>query len=179
MKYIFFVCFFISSSSFALETKHEFSPQVMLDNADAMRALTLGAVQYTYHASDAFWFGVDGLIGKTVVDGGSGLAVTNGDTMYGAAPTVYWNVPSLLGATKEKPEGSQAHLYTSVGVGYLRIGNENEIYGIFGGGMLWESGLHWLGIRVDVKGLFYMLDNTRGSDFNSDFALSVGPSFLF
>lgn len=178
-KVILVLMFLTSFSAHALETKHEFSPQVMLDNADSMRALTLGAFQYSYHASEAFWFGVDGLIGKTVVDGGSGLVVSNGETMYGAAPTIYWNVPSLLGATKEKPEGSQAHLYTSVGVGYLRIGDENEIYGIFGGGMLWESGLKWLGIRVDVKGLFYMLDNTRGSDFNSDFALSVGPSFMF
>ena len=145
----------------------------------AWTSQSFGIVQYTYHASEAIWFGVDGLVGKTVVDGGSGLTVTNGKLMYGAAPTIYWNVPSLLGATKDKPEGSQAHLYTSVGVGYMRIGNENEIYGIFGGGMLWESGIHWLGVRVDVKGMFYMLDNTTGSDFNSDFALSLGPSFLF
>ena len=42
-----------SVASHALETKHEFSPQVMLDNADAMRALTLGA-----NAGDEYeyWF---------------------------------------------------------------------------------------------------------------------------
>lgn len=169
------VCF----SSFALENKHEFTPEVMLDNADAMRALTLGAFQYSYHINDTFWVGVDGMLGKTVVDSTSGLTVQNGDAMWGVAPTFYYNMPSLLGATKDNAsEGSQAHLYTNVGVGYLRIGDQTEPYGLFGGGMLWESGCHWFGIRVDVKGMFYMLKNTGGSAFNSDFALSVGPSFI-
>ncbi len=179
MKKIFLICILFTSTSFALESKHEITPAVMLDNADAMRALTLGALQYTYHINETFWVGMDSLIGKAVMDSGSGLSIQNGDTIWGAMPVFYYNLPALLGATKEKAEGSQAHLYTSVGVGYLRAGPDKGLYGEFGGGMLWESGLSWLGVRVDVKGIFYMLENTQGSDFNSDFALSVGPSFLF
>ena len=169
----------LTCNSFALEAKHELTPEIMLDNADAMRALTLGALQYTYHVNDSIWVGLDGFFGRTVVDGGSGLVVGNAEKMWGGAPIFYWNLPALFGATKEKPEGSQAQLYTSFGAGYMRIGDQNEPYGVFGGGMLWESGWKWLGVRVDVKGIFYMLENTNGSSFNSDFALSVGPSFLF
>jgi len=176
---IILIVLLVSTSSYSLENKHEISPQIMLDNADSMRALTLGAIQYAYHINDTFWIGADGFFGRTVVDGGSGLVVTNGQKIWAAAPTFYYNMPALLGATEENPQGSQAHLYTSVGVGYLQIGNEEEIYGLFGGGMVWISKLKWLGVRVDVKGLFYMLDNTNGSAFNSDFALSVGPSFVF
>lgn len=179
MKKIFLICILFASASFALESKHEVTPAVMLDNADAMRALTLGALQYTYHINETFWVGMDGMVGKAVVDGGSGLTIQNGDVIWGAMPVFYYNLPALLGATQEKAQGSQAHLYTSVGVGYLEAGSEKGLYGVFGGGMLWESGLPWLGIRVDVKGMFYMLENTQGSDFNSDFALSIGPSFLF
>lgn len=166
-------------SARAQEIKHEFVPQIVMDNADAMRALTLGGFQYAYHINSEFWVGVDGLIGKTVVDTGSGLAVGNDQWMWGGAPIFYWNIPALLGATKEKPEGSQAQVYTSFGVGYLRIGDEQTPYGIFGGGLLWQSGLKWLGVRFDLKGMFYMLDNVGGSSFNSDLALSIGPSFYF
>ena len=177
-KILLSLCILFSSSGFALEAKHEITPAVMLDNADAMRALTFGVLEYTYHLNESYWFGIDGMVSRTVIDSGSGLVVGNGELIWGGAPMLYWNMPALLGATKEKPEGGQAHLYTSFGVGYLRIGDQNEPYGVFGGGMLWESPLQWLGIRVDVKGLFYMLDNTNGSRFNSDFALAVGPSFL-
>lgn len=179
MKKLVLLLAVFSQTVYALESKHEISPQVMFDNADAMRSLTLGAVEYAYHATESIWFGLDGLYGHTVVDGGSGLVVTNGNTMWGVAPTFYWNMPSLIGATKEKPDGAQAHLYTSFGLGYMRIGSQNEMYGLFGGGMLWISKYPWVGARVDVKGIFYMLDNSRGSDFNSDFALSVGPAFVF
>jgi hypothetical protein len=179
-KIILLLAIFLSAqASFALDKKHEITPEIMLDNADAMRALTFAALQYTYHINEEFWVGVDGLYGRTVVDGGSGLVVGDGETMWGVAPIFYWNLPALLGASKEKPEGAEAHLYTSFGAGYLRIGDQNEPYGVFGGGMLWQSGLGWLGARVDVKGIFYMLENTNGSDFNSDFALSVGPAFIF
>jgi hypothetical protein len=171
---------FMTGSSFALEAKHEITPEIMLNNADAMRSLTLGALQYTYHINKTFWVGVDGIYGNVTVDGGSGLVVTNSETLWAVAPVFYYNMPALFGATKENPEeGSEAQLYTSVGVGYLQVGNENEPYGIFGGGMLWQSAVPWLGVRIDVKGLFYMLKNANGSDFNADFALSLGPSFLF
>jgi hypothetical protein len=165
--------------AFASDKKNELTPEIMFDTADAMRSLTLGALEYTYKINDTIWVGLDGLYGKTVVDDGSGLVVNNSETMWGGAPILYWNMPTLLGATKEKPEGSQAQFYTSFGMGMLRIGSQNEPYGIFGGGLVWESGLPWLGIRVDVKGIFYMLSNSKGSDFNSDLAFSVGPAFMF
>jgi hypothetical protein len=113
---------------------------------------------------------MDGLIGKTKLDQGSKLVVQDGEWIWGAAPVFYYNLPALLGASNQNPAGSQCQLYTSFGVGYLDIGREKTVYGIFGGGMLWESPISWLGVRVD---------NPGGSDFNSDFALSLGPSFLF
>ncbi len=170
---------FLTPSVFAQEIHHEFVPEVVMDNADAMRGLSLAGFQYAYHINETFWVGVEGLVGKTVVDSGSGLDVVNNEWMWGGAPVFYWNIPALLGATKEKPEGSQAQVYTSFGVGYLRIGSEETPYGIFGGGLLWQSGLPWLGVRFDLKGMFYMLDNAGGSAFNSDLALSIGPSFYF
>lgn len=164
----------------ASEKKHEVSLEVILDNGDAIRASTFGALEYTFHINDSVWVGLSGFSGPIVVDGGSGLTVTNGDWIWGGAPLVYFNIPTLLGATKEHPEkGSQCQLYTSLGMGYLHVENEGEVYGVFGGGLLWESGTPWLGLRFDVKGLFYMLDNSRGSAFNSDLALSIGPSFMF
>lgn len=180
MKKLVVIFLLFASCAFAQEIKHEFVPEVVMDNADAMRALTLAGFQYAYHINNEFWVGLDGLVGKTVVDSGSGLSVTNNQWMWGGAPIFYWNIPALLGATKENSaEGSQAQIYTSFGVGYLRIGDESTPYGIFGGGLLWQSGLKWLGVRFDLKGMFYMLDNAGGSGFNSDLALSIGPSFYF
>ena len=118
-------------------------------------------------------------MGPAIVDNGSGLQVQDGDWILGATPLFYFNVPGLLGATKENPEGSQVHLYTSLGVGYLRMGSEQSVMGIIGGGLLWESGVSWFGIRVDLKSLFYKLENSGGSDFNADLALTLSPSFLF
>lgn len=137
----------------------------------------MGAFQYAYHINQTYWVGAEGMLGSTVIDNGSGLVIQNGDLMWGAAPVLYLNVPALLGATQEKPEGSQAQIYTTFGVGYMHIGSQQTPYGIFGGGLLWQSGLPWLGVRFDLKGMFYMLSNTSGSDFNSDLALSIGPSF--
>lgn len=162
----------------AKESKHELSFEIMMNNGDAVRSYTLGAFQYSYHINQTFWVGFDGFSGPVVIDGGSGLLIQNGDWLSAVGPTFYYNVPALMGATKEKPDGAQCQLYTSVGVGYLHVGPEDTIYGSIGGGLLWEA-TDWFGVRFDLKSLFFMLDNSTGSKFNTDLALSIGPSLMF
>lgn len=158
---------------------HEVSIEIVANNADSMRALTLGAFEYSYKVNQTYWLGVSGFAGTAVIDSASGLRAENGDFIWGSAPLFYFNVPALLGATQEKPEGAQCHLYTSVGLGFIDVGGESSLMGILGGGLLWETGIDWLGVRFDLKGIFYSLENANGSNFNSDLALSIGPSFLF
>lgn len=156
-------------------SKHELSLQAMMNNGDAVRSYVLAAFQYAYHINNTLWVGLDGFSGPTVIDSGSPLAIQNGDWLSGIGPTFYYNVPALMGATGEK---ARCQLYTAIGVGYLHVGSEDTMYGAIGGGMLWEAS-SWLGLRFDLKSIFFMLENATGSDFNMDMALSIGPSFMF
>ena len=79
----------------------------------------------------------------------------------------------MLGASVKGDEGLFADLYTSFGLGHLWSGGEKEIYGLVGGGMLLHTPVSWLSVRFDLKGIFLMLDNTEGGDFNADTTLSM------
>lgn len=89
-------------------------------------------------------------------------------------------MPSLLGASLERAEnGLVSHLYTSFGAGFLQVDQHSTLQVIVGGGMLVQTGYPWLGLRFDLKSIFYMIPNPNGSDFNADMAISLGPTFIF
>jgi len=158
---------------------HEASTLISFASGDSLRALTLGNFQYTYHLDRTFWVGTNFLGGKTQVDDPNGLALDSSDLFLGVDGTFYVNIPALLGAKEKGDDGVYADLYTAVGVGVFWIGSHTEPYGFLGGGMLLHTPISWLGVRFDLKNFFYKLKNNQGTDFNSDLALSLGPSFLF
>jgi hypothetical protein len=159
---------------------HEVTPAISLYSGDALRALTLGGFQYSYHFTRMFWLGADFLGGSLRVDEPNGLGLTSGDRFIAVGGAVYFNVPALLGVSKMQGEsGLSADLYTSIGGGHLWAGEEGEPYGFVGGGMVLHTPVEWLAVRFDLKGLFFRLSNSEGSDFNADMALTIGPSILF
>ena len=182
MKILIFLLTIVSivTSASASLKKSEFDAEIMMNNGDALRAYTLVQVEYTYRINQTYWVGVDGFAGPIVVDSANSLTdVGNGNWLRAVGPVFYLNVPALLGATKDNSEGAaQCQLYTSFGAGYLGVGSTDTIYGEIGGGLIWEF-KPWLGLRFDLKSIFYTLNNTTGSSFNSDLALSIGPSFVF
>jgi hypothetical protein len=178
---IMFLALSTSSTAHAeLERYHEITPAISLYSGDALRSLTLGGFQYTYHFTRMFWLGADFLGGQLRVDEPNGLGLVSGDRFIGVGGAVYFNVPALLGVSKVQGEsGLSADLYTSVGGGHLWLGTQQEPYGFVGGGMVLHTPIDWLAVRFDLKGLFFKLANAAGSDFNADMALNIGPSIMF
>ncbi len=69
-------------------------------------------------------------------------------------------------------------LYTSLGIGNLRINDKNRVVGLVGGGlkMFFKP---WLALRFDVNTYMYSLPRATDSKFADDWTFSLGPSFLF
>jgi hypothetical protein len=160
-------------------SKNELSPTIGFYNGDALRSTTLGGASYTYHYNSSFWMGVDFQGGKVSVDEPNGLFLQAGQKFIALDGTLSWNIPSILGASKGENAGYASDLYTSIGGGNLWIAKNRRPFGIIGGGLLIHFPIQYLAVRFDLKGLFYTLSNSQGSDMNFDSILSLGPSFLF
>lgn len=159
---------------------HEVSPQFSLYSGDALRAFVGGGFQYVYRFSSLLWIGVDFVGAPLKVDEPNGMGLDKDDRFLGVNGVIYFNVPALLGVSKMKGErGLSADLYTSVGGGHLWIGPHKEPFGLVGGGMVLHTPISWLAFRFDLKGLFYQLQNSQGSNFVADMILNIGPSFTF
>jgi hypothetical protein len=66
-----------------------------------------------------------------------------------------------------------------VGGGVLRIGGFTRGDGFLGGGMkIYFGKLSWLGVRVEVRSYFSSLPTPTGEEFNADFAVMLGPTFM-
>ena len=159
----------------------EFNASAEFYLGDSLRSSILGNASYIYHFNDVYWAGVDFSGGRTSVDMPNGFNVVSGQRLLTLDASVYFNLPILLGAKKalDAPGAWGADFYTAIGVGSIWIGPHREIFGFIGGGLLVPTPLKSLSARVDLKNLFYMLQNTRGEDFNSDISLSIGPSLVF
>lgn len=161
-----------------VEDYFEVSPAVIFYSGDAMRANSLGGLSATHHFNRMIWLGADFFGGKTKVDSDSGLQVRSGQKFFGTNATVYFNLPAFLGKKTLGEEGGlRADLYTSIGGGSLWLDKETEPFGFIGGGMIIHFPIPWLTLRFDLKNLFFVLQNSKGSDFNSEMALGLGPSF--
>jgi len=176
MKVTFFLfALLVFREAFAEDYLHEFSPQVSLYTGDALRSSVNGAFSYAFHFNSSMWLGLDFVGGTAKVDQPNGLSLNSGERYIGCNGVFYYNIPGLIG----EPQGLGADLYTSIGMGHFWIGSHKEFFGFLGGGMLLHTGLKWLMIRFDLKGAFYRLRNANGSNFNSDLALNMGPSFIY
>lgn len=172
-----FAIFIISTPT---QMSHEFSPGVYFSTGDAMRSTTLAGASYTYHLNEEFWVGAEFMAGRLSIDTPNGIGIRDRKKFAGLAGLFSWNIPSLIGATRtDSKSGYAADLYTSLGIGNLWVDKKTEIYGILGGGLLFHFPAEHFGIRFDLKGLFFNLDNSSGNSFNFDSVLSIGPSFLF
>lgn len=154
----------------------EINPAISFYTADALRTSFAGALQVDYRFNRTFWVGASGFWGKAAVDSGGGTFAKDGDDWFGVEGNFYYNMPGILG---DKDSGNAVDLFTSVGIGYLQIGSEKEPMGMIGGGMLIHFPVSWISLRFDLKNYMYVLQNTGGTNFNSDLTLLLGPSFLF
>ena len=162
------------------ESYSEISPALVLYTGDVMRSSEIGSLSYTYHMTRTCWIGVDMLVGRTRLDSDSGARVRNGKKYIGMDGAFYLNIPAFLGQTEPGPDqGFAADLYTSIGLGSLWLDRETEPYGFVGGGMIIHFPTQWIALRFDLKGILFKLKNQKGSDMNSDMALSIGPSLKF
>jgi len=181
MRLIVTLCaIFISSSLLSLKAEtsssktFEIAPLASFYNGDALRTTTLGVATVNWHINREFWLGVDFYAGRMAVDRTNGLGLQPDNKMYILDGAFYWNVPATLGVD------IPADFYTSIGVGYLWLGKAaREWTGFIGGGLNIHLPIEWMWVHFDLKNYFYVLKNTQGSDFNSDMALSLGPSFVF
>jgi len=179
---VFFSLFICSGASLTIASEdpyQEVTPLLSFYSGDVLRTSTLGGFQYTYHLTRMYWLGVGFLGGTVSIDQPNGVGLTSGDRFLGAEGTFYLNVPALLGAAIKGDDGLAVDLYSSFSVGHFWLDTAREIYGSIGGGMLLHLPINWLAFRFDLKGIFFRLENENGADFNSDMALSLGPSIKF
>ncbi len=158
----------------------EISPTVAFFNGDSMRANTLGSLAATARFTPAFWFSVSFSAGSSKADRTNGMNLRNGKKFFLADGALVWNLPAVLGITKHQDasNGSFADFYTYIGGGNLWVDKKTALYGMIGGGLDIHTGWKALLVRFDLKNTMYGLKNSKGSDFNSDLILSIGPSFL-
>lgn len=69
-------------------------------------------------------------------------------------------------------------LFTSVGLGNLRVNGTNNLTGLVGGGLRMFFKPGWFGIRVDVNTYMYGLDTPSGTKFTDDWVFTAGPDFF-
>lgn len=85
------------------------------------------------------------------------------------------NLPAVFRSKKTLVE---CDLYTTIGGGILSINGSSHPGGFIGGGMKIRPNVKWLAIRVDIRDYFTSINNPGGSDFENDFTVRVGPTFL-
>lgn len=179
---LFSFSFWILMSSFSVKADIkglEIAPSLSFYSGDALRASLLYGVGAVYHFNKSFWMGGDFYTGHVKVDEGNGLQLKTKESFYLWDVAFYWNLPALLGSSTKLSDGLKADFYTSAGMGQVFFGLKAEPTGFIGGGMTIHTGWHKLLVRFDLKNYFFVLQNSNGSNFNSDMLLSIGPSFVF
>ncbi len=127
--------------------------------------------------SDAVSLGVELDYSRIQFDPASsfGSSVKNKNEYLGLGYFSY-TLPILQRAGKAIQE---ADLFTTIGIGGMRINQQNRVVGMIGGGLKLYTSLPWLAVRFDVNTYLYSLPMPNGSKFADDWAFNVGPSFLF
>lgn len=170
---IVFMCSLAVGGNLRAQSAIEASPGIVFYTGDSLRSSFLGGASFAYHLNRSFWVGADFMGGQASIDRGAGVNIQKDDRLFALDAAGYWNMAALLDNTLG------ADFYTSLGLGHLWIGSEKEIFGFVGGGLTIHPGWKNLSVRFDLKNLFFMLKNSQGDDFNSDMALSLGPSWSF
>lgn len=175
MKYIaaIFSLALLKTQLLSAEPSIETSASALFYTGDAFRSSTMGNLSLNYRFNRIFWLEADLVLGSAALDRGNGLGFGKTEDFRMLGLGFCWNLPALLS------KDIQSDLYTSVGMGNLWIGSKSEIYGFIGGGISIPTTWHGLAVRFDLKNFFYMIKNSQGTDFNSDLALALGPSWLF
>lgn len=178
---LFILALFIPSQSEDYNEFHmELSPAFSFYNGDAMRTNTLGSLALTARFTPAFWVTTSFSAGNSKVDRQNGMNLRSGKKFLMADGALVWNLPAVLGVTKHENAsiGSFADFYTYIGGGTMWVDKKSEFYGMIGGGLEIHTGWQPILVRFDLKSTMYGLKNSKGSDFNSDLILAIGPSFL-
>lgn len=104
-----------------------------------------------------------------------GSTVTNRN-LYSIQGVLTYNMPAAFLSRKNVIE---TDFFTTVGGGIMRINNSTRGDGFIGGGMkIYTSFASWFGARVEVRGYFSTLSTPSGSDFTTDWTITLGPTFM-
>lgn len=69
-------------------------------------------------------------------------------------------------------------LFTTLGIGNIRVNSKNNLNGLVGGGLRMYFKPGWLALRFDVNTYMYVLSTASGKKFNDDWVFTAGPSFF-
>ncbi len=105
---------------------------------------------------------------------GFGVTVRNRDVFITDAYFLY-AFPILQRAGKSLQE---MDLFTTVGIGNIRVNSKNNLTGLLGGGLRMYFKPGWWAIRFDVNTYMYSLATAAGNKFNDDWVFTVGPDFF-
>lgn len=74
---------------------------------------------------------------------------------------------------------SELDVFTTFGLGNLRINAGNNLVGLIGGGMRMYFKPKWIALKIDINTYMYELPTSSGSSFSDDWTFTVGPAFIF
>ncbi len=87
-----------------------------------------------------------------------------------------YSFPILQRAGKNLQE---MDLFTTLGLGNIRVNDTNNLVGLVGGGLRMFFKPQWLGLRIDVNTYMYGLKTASGTKFTDDWIFTAGPDFFF
>ncbi len=103
-----------------------------------------------------------------------GMTVTDRNVLISNVYASY-AFPILQRAGKNLQE---MDLFTTLGIGNIRINSQNNLNGLVGGGLRMYFKPGWFAIRFDVNTYMYSLKTASGSKFNDDWIFTAGPDFF-
>lgn len=127
--------------------------------------------------TDAITVGAEVVYSKMSYDNTSayGATVQNRNIFITDAYGIY-SFPILQRAGKSLQE---MDLFTTLGLGNIRVNNTNNLVGLVGGGLRMYFKPNWLGLRIDVNTYMYGLNTPTGTKFVDDWVFTAGPDFFF
>ena len=134
--------------------------------------------QFDVRFTPAFSLGLNFAWTKIEYDSSSnfGRSLEN-DNLYSSFGVATFNIPA---AFLSKENVVETDLFTTLGLGVMRVSNSNRFGAYIGGGMkLFLKKLKWLGFRIEIRNYFSSVPTASGNKFSSDVTFLLGPSFLF
>ncbi|MBL7685714.1 MAG: hypothetical protein JNK65_06745 [Deltaproteobacteria bacterium] len=156
----------------------EFEPFIGEYLGNYLNNSLMGGARLGFRVTEAISLGVEFNYNRIQFDPTSNLGRSiNSRNQYITDFYFTYAFPVLQRAGKTVQE---MDLFTTVGVGHMRINSKDRIVGVIGGGLkIFFNKPRWLALRFDVNTYMYSIPRLTDSKFADDWTFSIGPSFLF